>query len=130
LVRDLLRVSKAKLAHVPKIDAVDDQLPVVTTQDVITLAANEQKLDGLAFALQPLDVLTRQTRDVGVETAAQTALGSHYDKEVHLIPAGADQQRGQSFAARDALVEVGENAIHALCIGTRSGRGFLRAAQL
>jgi hypothetical protein len=49
---------------------------------------------------------------------------------MHVILAGASHQRWRTPPPADSGGDVGQNRAHALRIGTRSFRGFLRAAQL
>ena len=130
LLGDVLGIGEAQLLHSLEIDAVDDLAAEVAAQRVGALAADHQDLDRLAVADQPLRIGAREPGDVGVEAAAQAALGRHHDEQVDLVLAGADQQRRGAVLVGHARVEVGQHAVHALGIGTGGGRGLLRAAQL
>ena len=103
LLGDVVGVGEAELLDALEVDAVDDLPAEVAAQAVGALAADADDLDRLAVAQQPLRVGARQPGDVGVEAAAQAALGRHDDQQMHLILAGADQQRRGAGLVGDAL---------------------------
>jgi hypothetical protein len=109
---------------------LDDLLGELATQDVVALLADADDLDRLALGHEPVGMVAGQTRDGGVERAAQTALGGAHDQQVNPVGPGAGQKTRRLRAHGDAGREIAEHHGHALRIGTGGLRRGLRPAQL
>src|SRR6185295_6771130 len=120
---------EADLLEAAQVDAIDDLATIGAAQIVGALATDGKDFHGLAGGHQPLRVLARQLGDIRVEAAAQPTLGGHHDQQMHIVLAGPDQETGRVFLV-GAPIEVGEQAVHALRIGTRGRRRLLGPAQL
>ena len=129
MLGDLAGDGEGDLLVPAQVDPVDDAAAEIAAQVVGALAADGEDLDGLALAAQADGVGAGELGDVGVEAAAQAALGGHDDEQMHLVLAGADEQLRRGVAV-GAPAEVAEHRIHALGIGARGGGRLLGAAQL
>src|SRR5260221_379488 len=77
----------------PQIDMLDD-LPLEGAAELfITLAADAEEFDFLALVDQRQCALAGKPHDRRIERAAQAALSGADQKQMHLIVAGAGQQR-------------------------------------
>ena len=90
----------------------------------------DDQLDLLAGGQQLLDAPARAAHDRAVEAAAQAAVGGGDDQQVHLVLAGAGQQRRRAGQARHAGGEVLQHRRHALGERPRRLGLLLRAPQL
>ena len=88
------------------VEELDDQVALVAAQHVTALPADDDQLDLLALAQQLLDAAPRAAHDRAVEAAAQAAIGGGDDQQVHLVLAGAGQQRRRVGQARHAGGQV------------------------
>ena len=86
---------------VKPLHGIDDQIAVVASQEVTSLAPKAQELRLPAIFLEYCNALAHRTRDGGVETAAQSAIGGDDNDEVHLAAAGSRKQAGGVFTARE-----------------------------
>ena len=94
------------------------------------LRPTRQDLDRLACRKQPVGFVAGQPRNAGVEAAGKAALAGRHDQKVHLVAAGAAEQRRRVRAALIGGAERASTRVHALGIGPRGDRGVLRPAQL
>ena len=109
---------------------LDDLLLVVAAELLVALAADAEELDRLAVGDQRIGLLARKSHDRRVERPAQAALGGADEQQVHLVIAGAAQQRGRGVEPGDRGGDIAEHLVHALGIGPRRLRRDLRAPQL
>ena len=90
----------------------------------------QKNLDLFALVDQRQRALAGQAHDRGVEGAGQAALAGADQQQMHLILAGAGQQRRRAGRTRRRGGDVGDHRVHLLGVGPRRFGGGLRAAQL
>ncbi len=106
-----------------------DQAAVIAAQAVAPLAADGQELDGLAGVVEIADAAACLAQDRGVEAAGETAVGAGDDDQLHVVAAGAGEQRRRPGHSGHASGQRAEHALHALRIGPRRLGLLLGAAQ-
>ena len=109
---------------------LDDLLVEGAAQLLVALAADAEELDFFALVDQRQRALAGQTHDRGVEGAGQAALAGADQQQMHLILAGAGQQRRRAGRTRGSGGDVGDHRVHLFGVGPRRFGGGLRAAQL
>ena len=129
-VGHLLRLAKAICFTWRKSMRSTISVGIVAAQDVVALAADDEDLDRLAFGQQPPRILARQPRDRAVEGAGKAALAGADDEQMHVLLARCRRSAAARPAAGRRCGDVGEHRAHALGIGPRRHRRFLRAPQL
>jgi hypothetical protein len=127
---DPLGVGVGDPAHLGEVVMVHEPVGIVALQLLAALLADGDDLHRLALAFELHDLLARQLDDRGVEAAAQTALGGADQQQMHLVVAGALQQRRRGRAVLGGAGEIRQHAFHLLGIGTRGLGGLLGAAKL
>ena len=113
-----------------QVDVFDDLLVEVAAQLLVALAADAEELDLFALVHQRLRALAGEAHDRGIECAAQTAFAGADQEQMHLILAGAGQQRRRAGRAGGGAGDVGDHRVHLFGVGPRRFGGALRAAQL
>ena len=108
----------------------DEQLGIFALQLLAALLANGQDLHRLAARDQLTDDPACFLDDIGVEAAAQAALGGHHDDKMGVVLARSGEQLRSACAVAHGAGEVGHHGRHALGIGTGRRSGFLRTLQL
>ena len=109
---------------------LDDLLLEGAAQLLVALAADAEEFDLLALGHQRQRALAGETHDRGIEGAGQAALAGADQQQMHLVLAGAGQQRRRAGRTRSGSGDVGDHRVHLLGIGPRRFGGGLRAAQL
>src|SRR5580704_10336582 len=112
LIGDALRIAEADLLHAAQIDHLENILLEQSLEDVVTLLADADEFDALAFADERIGAIAREARDRGIERAAQSTLGRADDQEMALVRSGAGKKR-RSRGGGNTGCEVGEDALHA-----------------
>ena len=111
-------------------DGIDDQRAILPPQLVAAFAADAQDQNLFAVLLQRFDLLFGEPDDIGVEAAAQTAIGGCHDQQMRFVLAGAAEQLGRAGIVFQAARQAGDHRTHLFAIGTRRIHRLMRAAQL
>ncbi len=104
-------------------------LSVKPAQLVAAFSADAENLDLFSFAQKLIDQLPRTPDDVGVESAAQSAIRCCDDQKLHLLRAGAGQQFRRARIVLQRARQRGNHRRHLLGIGPRRLRRILRPLQ-
>ncbi len=71
------------------LQSIDDALAELAAQHAIAFSADHQYFDLLAFIGQRTHSLAGPAGDIGVEAAAQAAVGGHHHDQMHIVLATA-----------------------------------------
>ena len=130
LFGNVFGIDEADLANRAQVDVLDDLLLEGSAELLVALAADAENLDLFALADQRLRALAGQAHDRRIEGAGKSALAGADQQQMHLIPAGAGQQRRGAGRTGRSGRDIGDHRVHLLGVGPRRFGSGLRAAQL